>query len=99
MVRHIVLWSFKPGMNEEEKVRAAARIKRELEELPALIPQIVSLKVATEMFGTCNSDVALVSSFKTKADLRTYIDHPEHKRVGQFVRSVLTERKSADFEE
>ena len=98
MVKHIVLWSFNQNLDEEEKSRAASRIKRELEALPALIPEIVSIHVATELFGTCNSELALVSIFKNKADLRTYIDHPEHKRVGQFVRSVVTDRKSADFE-
>ena len=58
-------------------MRAAARIKS-WRSCRAYTPDCV-FEGGYEMFGTCNSDVALVSSFKTKADLRTYIDHPEHR--------------------
>ena len=98
MVKHIVLWDFKEELSAEECKSAAARIKKELEELKRLIPGIVYIKVCTETFDMCNTKLVLDSAFDDRAALEGYIAHPEHKRVGAFVRSVVANRRSADFE-
>lgn len=98
MVKHLVLWDLKEELSAREQADAAARIKRELEELKGLIPGIVDIRVYTELFEMCNTRLVLESVFTDRAALEAYIVHPEHQRVGVFVRSVVTNRKSADYE-
>lgn len=100
MVRHIVMWNFAEGLADEEKCARAEAIKRELEALPELIDGIVELSVIIDPMPTGNRDIVLNSLFESEEAFRTYVDHPEHKRVGaEFVRPYTQNRAAADFAE
>lgn len=98
MVKHIVIWDFKDGLSPAEKQAHGQTMKAELENLKNLIDGIVELRVVTNPLDTSNAEIMLYSAFTDEAALRSYIDHPEHKRVGTFVRSVTQGRKAIDFE-
>lgn len=97
MIRHIVLWRMAQTEDKLEKARA---IKENLEALKDKISVIVDIEVGLNFNETdAASDVALVSTFKTREDLNTYINHPEHKAVGaNFVRPNVSERRVIDYE-
>ena len=99
MIRHIVMWNFKDTLHVWEQQESAQKMKQLLEELPSLIDCIVELKFYSTPIASSNRDVTLSCLFKNKADLATYIDHPEHQRVAQFVRSVTQERACMDYQE
>ncbi len=97
MIRHIVLWRIAETENAAERALA---IKENLEALKGKIDEVVDIEVGINFNETeAASDVALVSTFKTKEDLDIYQDHPEHKAVGaNYVRPFVTERRVVDYE-
>jgi len=48
--------------------------------------------------GDIEYDVALDTTFHTKAALDIYQNHPEHLAIVSFVKKVVTERRAVDFE-
>jgi hypothetical protein len=99
MVRHIVLWNYADGFTPEENTQNAQKMKSLLEELPGLIDGIVELKVQINPLPLSNRDIMLDSLFESEEALAAYIVHPEHKRVGEFVRSVTKDRACIDYKE
>ena len=99
MVRHIVAWSFKEGFTEEEKQTHLQKIKSSLEALPAIIGGVVELNVQIALLDTSNRSAMLNSLFESEEALKAYQIHPEHKKVSEFVRSVMEDRVCLDYEE
>jgi hypothetical protein len=99
MVRHIVLWNYADGFTPDENVQNAQKMKVLLEELTGLIDGIVELKVQISTLPSSNRDILLDSLFESEEALAAYIVHPEHKRVGEFVRAVTKERACMDFKQ
>lgn len=97
MIRHIVMWRM---ASSEDKEKRARDIKENLEALKDKIDVIADIEVGLNFEGSENaSDVVLVSTFKTKADLDEYQSHPEHKAVGaKYVRPYVSERRVCDYE-
>ena len=98
MVRHIVMWNYADGFSPEENVQNAQKMKALLKELPQLIDEIVELKVQIFPVSSSNRDIMLDSLFESEESLAAYIVHPEHKRVGEFVRAVTKDRACIDYE-
>jgi len=48
--------------------------------------------------GDVEYDIALDTTFRTKAALDFYQTHPEHQAIVSFVKKVVTERRAVDFE-
>ena len=97
MVRHIVMWNYADGFSPEENKQNAQKMKSLLEELPQLIDGIVRLEVQIYPMQSSNRDIMLDSLFEGEKELAAYIVHPEHKRVGEFVRTVTKDRACMDF--
>lgn len=97
MIKHIVAWRIADG---EDKPERALAIKENLEALKGKIDELVDIEVGIN-FNTTESasDVVLVSTFKSKADLEIYQDHPAHKAAGtNYVRPYVKERRVVDYE-
>ncbi|MBL1230244.1 Dabb family protein [Enterococcus sp. BWB1-3] len=99
MIRHIVAWHFKDNFTDEEKTSLGQKIKEELEALKSVIPGIVSLEVITELLDTSTHDVVLCSLHEDEEALKAYQTHPEHIRVGGFIKSVTANRVCVDFKQ
>ena len=97
MIKHIVAWRIADG---EDKTARAAAIKENLEALKDKIDVLVDIEVGINFNETESaSDVVLVTTFKSREDLETYQEHPEHKAVGQsYVRPYVKERRVVDYE-
>ena len=91
MVNHIVLWSLKPELSEEERQEAKAEIKRRLEGVCDRVEGIISL-------ASSNRDLALISSFVSKEALDGYQTHPAHLEAASYVRSKTCDRACFDYE-
>ena len=97
MLRHLVLWSYKDGFSAEENRENAKKVKQELENLKLIIPEIVELSVHTNVLPSSNRDIMLDSLFENEAALAAYQGHPEHRKVGALIASVLQNRVCMDY--
>ena len=99
MVRHIVSWKFKDGFSETENTQNALIIKEKLENLSKIIEGIVELKVYITDVSSSDKDLILNSLFVDEKALSEYQVHPEHKKAGTFIGTVLQDRVCIDYEE
>jgi hypothetical protein len=59
MIRHIVMWKFRPGTEKEQ-----AQFLEGLKQLQGVIPQLLKSEVAVNV-GADNYDAVLVSEFES----------------------------------
>jgi hypothetical protein len=99
MIKHIVMWTLKDEAQGKSKAENLTTMKALLEALPAKVPGVVELEVATSgLFESVPAtDIVLYTVFKTKEDLKAYAIHPEHLKVVEFVKSVVAERRVIDY--
>jgi hypothetical protein len=97
MVRHIVCWDFKSGFSKEENRENALKIKKELESLKTQISGIVEIRAFVDLLATSNRNFVLNSLFESEQALADYQVHPEHKRIGSFINSVMENKVCLDF--
>ena len=45
MIKHIILWTLKPGLSDEEKAAVKANMKKGLEALVGQVPGLIDVKV------------------------------------------------------
>lgn len=95
MVKHIVMWKFKDGTTEADKLE----MKRRLEALNGVVPSLVEIEIGLN-FSPCDpaKDMVLTTEFQTQEDLKAYASHPEHQKVVAFVKPFVAERAVVDYE-
>ena len=98
MLKHIVLFKLKDQAEGKTKQENAERIKKDLESLKAMIPQIKHLEVGINAIPSeAAHDIAIYSEFANEKDLGLYSNHPEHVRVAGFVKKVMEGRVVVDY--
>jgi hypothetical protein len=95
MIKHIVMWKFKDGVADADK----AEVKRQLEALKGVTPTLIDIEVGLDVLGSDQSkDMVLYSEFASMDDLKAYAEHPEHVKVGGFLKPLVCERHCVDYE-
>lgn len=92
MIRHIVMWKFRPGTEEEQ-----ARFLTGLQSLDGVIPQLKRCEIGRNI-APGNYDAVLVSEFDSLEDLEIYKQDPRHQAVSAICRAIREERAAVDFE-
>lgn len=92
MIRHIVMWKFRPGTETEQ-----TRFLEGLRALRGVVPQLLRSEVAVNV-GEGNYDAVLVSEFASLEDLEAYKNDPRHKAVSALCKSIRTDRVAVDYE-
>jgi len=78
VIHHIVLFRLKPGTTPDERLHMTAS----LEALKTRIPEVVRIHVGANLSPRGQAyDMMLVSCFRTRRDLETYLQHPAHQHV------------------
>ena len=98
MIRHMVGWSIKEEYQGNERDAVKQEIRSILEGLVNVIPELVELKVVTSLLEGSTSEIMLDTLFKSTEDLEKYQKHPEHVKVGQYIRTVVSKRECFDYE-
>lgn len=94
MIKHVVMWRLKNGSEDQ-----ADELIDMLNALPPLIPEIKELSVGKNVKeGEFAADVALVTAFDSLDTLEDYAVHPDHVKVGAFLKDIVAERRVVDFE-
>jgi len=92
MIRHIVMWKFRPGTEAEQEA-----FLESLRGLQGVIPQLKRSEVAVNV-GQGNYDAVLVSEFESLEALDAYKNDPRHKVVSALCKSIRTDRVAVDYE-
>lgn len=92
MIRHIVLWKFRPGTEAEQR-----QFLEGLRGLQGVIPQLLRSEVAVNV-GEGNYDAVLVSEFADLDALETYKNDPRHQAVSALCKSIREDRVAVDYE-
>ena len=101
MIRHIVMWQLKDEAEGKSKQENAAIIKKSLEALEGIVPELRSIKVGINMQGTPenNFDVVLNCTLDDLDALSAYQVNPEHQKVVAYIVKVVSARVCVDCEE
>jgi Stress responsive A/B Barrel Domain len=96
MLRHVVLFEWKPEATEEQKRRMTEEIGR----LPAAITDIRSYRFGHDAaINQGNPDFALVADFDDADGYRAYRDHPVHRAfLAEHITPILARRISIQYE-
>jgi len=100
MVKHIILWTLRPELTEEEKKTVKAGIKEGLEGLVGKVPGLLDVKVHIDgRLASSTAEDMLESTQESYAALKGYAQHPEHVAVANSkVRPYTAQRSCLDFE-
>ena len=102
MLKHIVMWKLKEeGHHEEGKSKKesnALLAKEYLESLANTIPEIRKIEVGININPSeAAFDLVLYSEFDDEKGLECYQNHPDHLRVGEFIRKITETRVVVDY--
>ena len=97
MVKHIVMWKLEEVAEGNTREDNARLIKQGLEALNGVIEGILTLEVGKNI-NPKGFDLVLYSEFVSQEALKAYDQHPEHLKMREFIRKVITERVVADYE-
>lgn len=92
MIRHIVMWKFRPGTEAEQEQFLSG-----LRALQGVVPQLLRSEVARNV-APGNYDAVLVSEFRSLQDLDAYKNDPRHKAVSALCKSIREDRVAVDYE-
>lgn len=92
MIRHIVMWKFRPGTETEQRAFLEG-----LKGLQGVIPELLRSEVAVNV-GEGNYDAVLVSEFESLSALEAYKRDPRHQAVSGLCQSIREDRVAVDYE-
>ncbi len=92
MVKHIVLYTLKDGVDKQEAVKLIASV---LEPLVGKIPGLLHLEIRQAFQGM---DYALYSEFESREALAAYAVHPLHLEAKGYFSDLLNTRVAADYQ-
>lgn len=92
MVKHIVLYTLKEGVEKAEAIRMIGSL---LEPLVGKIPGLLHLEVRQAYRGM---DYALYSEFESREALEAYAEHPLHLEAKEHFFHLLDSRVCADYD-
>jgi hypothetical protein len=96
-IRHIVMWKL-AAEDAQTRSEQAKEISRLLHKLTGVIPDILALEVGINALNPeANFDVVLTADYLDEAGLQRYNDHPEHRKVAEYIHSVISDRAAVDF--
>ena len=93
MIRHVVMWKFKEGSEEQAKAFLSA-----LGALKDVIPEVLDMEIGVSALS-CNSHTAVLRvDFEDVAALDRYRVDPRHVAVVSMCREIALERADVDYE-
>ena len=92
MIKHIVMWKFKPGTQAEQ-----GQFLEGLRGLFGVIPQIREQEIGVNCGGG-NYNAVLVSVFDCLEDLEAYKKDPRHVEVSALCKAIREDRVAVDYQ-
>jgi len=94
MVVHIVMFKF----NDENKEANISKAKEMLNALESSVGTLDSIEVGLNFADEDRAmDLSIITKFKDKEALNEYATHPEHLKVIEFIKQVVSYTKVVDY--
>lgn len=98
MLKHIVMFKMKETETSTGKIDNTKKLKRDIETLKDKIDVIEHIEAGLNISESKNAyDLILYSEFRNEDDLNTYREHPEHKKVLEFIKDVVEDIAAGDY--
>lgn len=98
MVNHIVMWKFKPEVEEGQKETIKKAMEENLKALVGKVPGLMTVDFVSNPISSSTHDIALVTTLEKAEDIAAYAVHPEHVRVADtYVRPYVMDRACLDY--
>lgn len=98
MVNHIVMWKFKPEIEEGQKPEIKKAMEENLKSLVGKVPGLLTVEFVSSPIPSSTHDIALVTTLEKAEDIAIYGSHPEHVRVADsYVRPYVMDRACLDY--
>ena len=98
MLRHILVFKMKETANGKTGKENGLELKRMIEALKS-IPQVKKIDIGFNLRkGPTDYDLGMYSEFDSQEALNIYRDHPDHVKVGEFIKLTVEDRKVVDWE-
>ena len=98
MVHHIVMWKFKPEIEDNKKPEIKKAMAENLQALVGKVPGLLTVEFVDDPLSSSTHDIALVTTLENAEDIKNYATHPEHIYVADtYVRPFVTERACLDY--
>ena len=99
MIYHIVMWNFKPEVEESKKSAIKAEMAKELKGLVGQVPGLLTVEFVENTIPSSTHEIALVTTLEKADDIKVYASHPAHVHVADtYVRPYVCERACLDCE-
>jgi len=96
MIRHTVMFTWKPEATEEEKQRVATEVAK----LPSIVPSVRAFASGPDAgLNQGNFEFAVTADFDDEDGYVAYRDDPGHREVVQrYITPILDRRDAVQFE-
>jgi hypothetical protein len=96
MIRHTVMFTWKPEATEEEKQRVVTEVAK----LPSIVPSVRAFASGPDAgLNQGNFDFAVTADFDGEDGYVAYRDDPGHREVVQrYITPILDRRAAVQFE-
>lgn len=98
MIKHVVMFRMKEGLDALIRQEAMNRFKESIENLPSIIPCIRRVFVGFNVNPNEKWDICLESEFGNLEDVSAYSQHPSHRAAAQALMQYVSERCCVDYE-
>jgi len=99
MINHVVLFKLKEFNSENEKSEAREKFVNALLGLKDKINVLKHIEVGSHYaLNSPSYDVALITHFESLQALEEYKIHPDHVKVVELVKEIVSDRAAVDFE-
>ena len=97
MIYHIVMWNFKPEVEESKKSAIKAEMAKELKGLVGQVPGLLTVEFVENTIPSSTHEIALVTTLEKAEDIAVYGTHPAHVHVADtYVRPYVCDRACLD---
>jgi hypothetical protein len=96
MIRHVVLFRWKPEATQEQRTRAAAEVAK----LPSIVPTVLGFASGSDIgVNQGNFEFSVTADFEDENGYLAYRDHPGHRQVvADYIAPILAERAAIQFQ-
>ena len=99
MVNHIVMWKFKPEIEEAKKPELKKAMNEQLSSLVGKVPGLLTVDFVSNPISSSTHEIALFTTLEKAEDIKVYATHPDHVYVADnYVRPYVHQRACLDCE-
>lgn len=99
MIKRMVMWKLKDSHEGMSKDELIDEFKQEIEGLKSAVAEIKTMELGKSFSELpVTYDVALYSEFDSREDYEVFLKHPEHLKVGTFIRQIRTDVALVEYE-